>query len=84
MAGGKHKLAARKVETAKKPCRLSDGAGLYFVVRKGGGKSWSYVWIRKGVRREIGLGGLVNVSLAEARKKAEIVRQQIGAGLESV
>ncbi len=82
MPSGKHKLTARKVATAKGPCRLSDGHGLYFVIRKGGGKSWSYVWIRNGIRREIGLGGLSNVSLAEARVKAERVRQQIGAGLD--
>ena len=82
MASGKHKLTARKVATAIGPCRLSDGHGLYYVIRKGGGKSWSYVWIRKGLRREIGLGGIANVSLSEARRKAELVRQQIGAGLD--
>jgi len=82
LPSGKHKLTARKVATAKGPCRLSDGHGLYFVIRKGGGSSWSYVWIRNGIRREIGLGGLANVSLAEARTKAERVRQQIGSGLD--
>lgn len=82
MASGKHKLTARKVETAKGPCRLSDGHGLYFVARKDGGRSWSYVWIRNGKRREMGLGGVATVSLKQARDKASEVRAQIGAGLD--
>jgi len=84
MATGKHRLTARTVETLKKPGHHADGHGLYLIVRKSGSKSWSYIWIRNGRRREMGLGGLSTVSLALAREKADIVRKQVGAGLDPI
>lgn len=49
---------------------------------KKGSKSWSFVWIRKGRRNEMGLGGYPAVSLAQAHKLAAEVRTQIAAGLD--
>lgn len=65
--------------------RYGDGHGLYLVVRATGSKSWSYIWIKHGRRREIGLGsadGAQKVSLAQARINAETIREQIAAGLD--
>lgn len=84
MTKGKNKLSARFVATVKDAGRYGDGHGLYLVLRKGGGKSWCFVWIKRGVRREIGLGGAAKVSLAQARISAETVREQIGAGLDPI
>lgn len=81
MAGGKHKLSSRFVETIKKAGHHSDGHGLYLIVRSSGSKSWSYIWIRQGKRREMGLGGVSTVSLDLAREKAEEIRDQLGRGL---
>lgn len=80
------KLTKTKVEAEHGPARLSDGRGLYLVVRrpaKGqrqGTKSWSFVWIRQGRRREMGLGGYPALSLKNAREKADQVRNQIAIG----
>ena len=79
MARGKHKLSTRFVESATKAGHHSDGQGLYLIVRASGSKSWSYVWIKQGRRREMGLGGLSKVPLALAREQAEQIRHQIGA-----
>ena len=82
MAGGKHKLSQRFVDSVTKAGHHSDGHGLYLIVRKSGSKSWSFLWIRQSIRREMGLGGLSIVSLEQARTKADIIRQQLGRGLD--
>ncbi|CUX15206.1 MULTISPECIES: integrase arm-type DNA-binding domain-containing protein [Agrobacterium] len=80
----RNKLNTTQIKAAKEPCRLSDGDGLYLVVRKGGGKTWSFIYIRGGKRRELGLGsfgsGTGQVSLAGARVKADEIREILGAG----
>jgi len=81
MARGKHKLSPRFVESVTKAGHHSDGQGLYLIVRASGSKSWSFVWIRQGQRREMGLGGVAKVPLAFAREQAEQIRHQIGRGL---
>ena len=87
MAAGKHRLTAIKVEKAKKCGYLSDGEGLYLKVRKGGSKTWAYIWTAKGKRTEMSLGsvsGAQKLSLEQARRKADKVREQIGDGLDPV
>ena len=80
------KLTDRQIKTAKGPARLGDGNGLYLVVRKPaknakhGTKAWTFVWIRHGRRREMGLGGYPALSIKQARIVAEGLRKQIAAG----
>ena len=70
----RNKLNAKKVATLTKPNAYSDGGGLYLRVRKSGTKSWFYIYMIDGKRREIGLGSALDVSLADARKKASDLR----------
>ncbi|MDM7932236.1 Arm DNA-binding domain-containing protein [Tabrizicola sp.] len=42
---------------AKEPGRLSDGGGLYLVVKPSGTKSWVFMWRKDGRSREMGLSG---------------------------
>lgn len=74
---GMHKLSTRKVMSAQKPGRHSDGKGLYLLVKKTGRKSWVYMWDKDHRRREMGLGGFPDVSLAKAREKAQNAREVI-------
>lgn len=83
MGKGENKLSSTYVKKSNlKAGHHSDGRGLYLIVRKSGSKSWSYVWIRSGKRREMGLGGYPDVSLAQARTNAQVIRTQIAAGLD--
>ena len=82
MGKGRHKLKPLQVERMKKPGRYGDGHGLYLVVRQSGSKAWSYVWIRQGLRREMGLGGFPGVDLIKARQKADFIRSHIADGLD--
>jgi len=56
-------------------------------VRKGGSKTWAYIWTANGNRTEMSLGsaaGAQELSLAKARDEATKIRKQIGDGLDPV
>jgi len=78
----RNKLRDTTVRAATNPGKISDGDGLYLNVSKSGSKSWVFIWIRNGRRREMGLGafgsGTGEVSLAGARVKADAVRAILG------
>lgn len=80
---GKHhekRLSAIQVRTLKTPGRYTDGNGLYLVVEPSGNKHWVLRTMVQGKRRDIGLGGLSTVSLAEARESAYDKRKVARAG----
>ena len=52
------------------PGRHADGNGLYLFVQPSGTQSWIQRLVGRGRRRELGLGSVALVSLAEAREKA--------------
>ena len=69
------KLTAKKVESLKIPGHYVDGDGLALVIGKRGGKSWVLRTMIQGKRRDVGLGGVSWVTLAEAREKARGARK---------
>lgn len=75
-----NKLSDVKVKAAKKTGRHSDGGGLYLNVSPTGTKSWLFMWVVAGKRREMGMGAYPAVSLSDARKKAEANRSTLEAG----
>lgn len=76
------KLTARQVETFKDPGRYGDENGLSLVIDKGGRKYWNVRYTQNGRRREMSLGPVSVISLAEAREKALELRQQRVAGID--
>jgi integrase len=63
-------LTAIFVKNAREPGRYADGIGLYLVVDPGGAKRWISRLTVQGKRRDMGLGSVSSVTLAEARVKA--------------
>lgn len=63
------KLNVLSVKNAK-PGRHGDGGGLYLLVKPTGAKSWLLRVRVDGRRRDIGLGSIAKLSLAEARDEA--------------
>ena len=55
--------------------RHCDGQGLYLLVQPTGTRSWVQRLVVRGRRRELGLGSISLVSLAEAREKALAYRK---------
>jgi len=69
------KLTTRKVLALKEPGHHVDGDGLALVIGRRGGKSWVLRTMIQGKRRDVGLGGVSWISLAEAREKAREARK---------
>ncbi|KQT08488.1 integrase [Methylobacterium sp. Leaf399] len=84
MAREINRLSARKVQTLATPGRHADGGGLYLVVDPSGAKRWVMLYRLAGKRREMGLGPVLSVPLAQARDLAAAARGQIAAGVDPV
>ncbi|THD43824.1 MAG: DUF4102 domain-containing protein [Bradyrhizobium sp.] len=70
------KLTALAVQKAKKRGYLGDGGGLYLQIGASGAKSWVFRFRQTDGRlREMGLGPVADVTLAEARAGAAAARK---------
>lgn len=80
---GAHKgkvLTAAAIRNLKEPGLYGDGEGLYLKVDATGAKRWIQRIVIQGKRRDVGLGSLSLVSLAEAREAAFENRKQARQG----
>lgn len=73
---GKTTLNVKKIQHLKEPGLHPDGTvpGLYLKVATGGSKAFVLRTMVQGKRRDIGLGGTANISLAEVRDTARAYR----------
>lgn len=69
------RLSALGVAAATRPGYYCDGAGLYLLVSDSGTKSWVFRFTLNGRKREMGLGAVALVGLAEARDAAHEQRK---------
>ncbi len=75
---GNMALTIAAIKSLKKQGRHADGRnGLYLQISKTGIKSWIFRFTLDGKRKEMGLGHVENLSLAEARKKAAELNYQV-------
>jgi hypothetical protein len=84
MTRATNRLSVKGVTAAKGPKIYSDGGGLYLRAATDGGKRWIFIFQCGGKRREMGLGGLADVSLAEARDKAAEARAAVRRGEDPI
>ena len=84
MARQANRLTVRGVAAANKPGLYSDGNGLYLAVARGGSKSWIYRYMLRGRSRDMGLGGVDVIPLAEARERALEARKLVKAGVDAI
>ena len=88
MARAVKKLSARTVTTLMKPGRHSDGDGLYLVVDPpstkndgaAGARRWLFMFRWQGKLKEMGLGGVSAVSLADARANITELLDEVERG----
>ena len=78
------RLTALKVKHARKPGMLADGNGLCLQVTRANARSWIFRYYRNGKSREMGLGSLNAVSLANARLKAAACRGLLADGIDPI
>jgi integrase len=75
-----NRLKPLAVDKAKSPGRYADGGGLYLIVKPGPRKSWAFIYRRGAKMTELGLGGLVDVTLVAARAEAAELREVLSQG----
>jgi integrase len=80
---GVGKLTALGVKNAG-PGRHADGLGLYLLVKPSGARSWLLRVQVAGRRRDIGLGGLADLTLSEARDRAAELRKVARRGHDPI
>ena len=73
-------VAVRRI----KPGRYADGNGLYLIVDESGARRWILRTVVRGRRRDLGLGSVALVGLAEAREAAVRLRRIARAGGDPV
>jgi hypothetical protein len=78
------KLTAMRIKAIREPGRYTDGDGLMLVVSASGRGSWILRVTIEGRRKDIGIGALALVTLAEAREKAIDYRRLIAQGIDPV
>ncbi|CEG09780.1 Putative prophage CPS-53 integrase [Afipia felis] len=83
-----NRLSHRKVETLKQSGMYGDGGGLYLQVTEGVDgaprKSWLFRYSVDGRERQMGLGPLSDVPLAQARERALAAREIRRAGKDPI
>lgn len=82
MARSQNKLSPLVVKNLKQKGLYADGGGLYLRVGEAGNKSWIFRFRRHGKLRDMGLGALHTITLAEARAKAVDCRKLLLAGID--
>jgi integrase len=78
------KLTALKIRALVEPGRYADGDGLFLNLTGKAAGRWILRIQSNGRRREIGLGSLRSVSLADARDAAFVLRKKIAQGIDPV
>lgn len=71
-----------KIIRAGLPGMTNDGDGLYLKVGRSGGASWIFRYKIAGKTRDMGLGGIPEISLAKAREKSAEARKLSRSGVD--
>lgn len=79
-----NRLSARGVTTMIKSGYHADGGGLYLQVSRTQTRSWLFCFTLRGRSREMGLGELALVPLAEARQRALDCRRMLRDGIDPI
>jgi integrase len=74
MARTLNRLSDLKVRREREPGMYADGGSLYLRVAEGGSKQWIFRYVASGRLRDMGLGPVHTVTLAEARERAREAR----------
>lgn len=83
-----NKLTALAVTRRNNPGRYADGKGLYLQVTDAGDgnvtKAWLFRFMLNGRARQMGLGPVDLIKLADAREKRDDCRRQLREGIDPI
>lgn len=75
-------VAIRKAKPGAKPLKLSDGRGMYLLLKPDGGRYWRMDYRHAGKRKTLALGVYPEVSLFDARLRREDALQLLANGAD--
>jgi integrase len=84
MARTLNRLTAIRITRLKKKGMYADGGGLYLRVADGGSKQWIFRYATHGRLRDMGIGPVHTLSLAEARERATEARKLRLDGIDPI
>jgi integrase len=73
-------VAVRNAKGRDKPYKMTDGAGLYLLVKPDGGRYWRFDYRHLSKRGTLAFGVYPTVPVSEAREKREAARKLLSAG----
>lgn len=79
-----YRLTARGIAGLNKPGLHADGRGLYLRVEPTQAKRWAFIFFWERRRREMGLGNILDLSLADARAAAANARRLVKSGIDPI
>ncbi|HEX4331905.1 MAG TPA: integrase arm-type DNA-binding domain-containing protein [Usitatibacter sp.] len=74
--------AVKNARTKTKPYKLSDGRGMYLLIKSDEGKYWRLKYRHAGKEKLLALGVYPDVSLQRARSLRDAAREQVAAGID--
>ncbi len=80
-------LTDTKVKTAKpelKPYKLTDGRGMYLLVKPNGSKYWQYKFRINGKQGTYQIGSYPDVGLKKAREELQLARDKVNEGVNPI
>ena len=72
----------RTLKPRDKPYKITDGAGLFLIVRPNGSKWWRQRYQFQGKEQLLSLGTYPDTGLADAREKRDAIRKQVAKGID--
>jgi hypothetical protein len=72
--------AIRNTKPRDKAVKLTDGAGMYLLVRPTGSRLWRLDYRFQGKRKTLALGVYPSITLADARERRETARRALATG----
>jgi integrase len=74
--------AIRSAKPGEKPYRITDGRGLFLLIKPNGGKLWRYNYRFNGLQKTLALGVYPDTSAKLARQKLDDARQLLAKGVD--
>ena len=74
--------ACRAAKGRKTEYKLSDGGGLYLLVKPNGTRLWNQAYRFRGKQKKLSHGPYPSVSLVEARRLRDEAKKQLASGLD--
>ncbi|MBB5357737.1 hypothetical protein HDE76_000919 [Rhodanobacter sp. ANJX3] len=74
--------AIRKAKPVASPLKLTDGGGMYLLLKPDGGKYWRMNYRHGGKQKTLALGVYPLVTLADARQRREDARKLLANGID--